>query len=196
MATTPLIPSISISANLEEEPLLADQYHEIEIGSENTSSYKDVNECMEYKLIFNKSVEIVKQSYNIDNNNKIKNDEFIENIWLEEMDPDNTLNLGGEITNIYIYYPKIKEGYNFYYKTISFIMDNFRFPRCKKRRSSYLINSLFFRTEYENIDKKWDFNFYIYTKDYIYYSNGLRNEHNKYFNVIPRIPISPYWLKG
>jgi hypothetical protein len=195
MATEPLIPKMSISTNLDAELPLEEQYQELEVRSGNTNSNKDVNECMDYKLIFNKSVEIVKQSYNLDKNNKITNDEFIENIWLEEIDPSNTSNLSGEITNIYIYYPKIKEGYNFYYKTISFIMDNFRFPRCKKRRSSYLINSLFFRTEYENIDKQWDFNFYIYTKDYIYYSNGLRNEHGKYFNIIPRIPVSPYWLK-
>ena len=166
------------------------QEHLEEIGGD-----QNIDECMEYKLIYNKSVEVVKNSYDLDKNNKIQNDEFIENIWLEELEPIDENNLTGEITNIYIDYPKLNEGYNFYYNTIPFIMDNFRFPRCKKKRTSYLISSLLYRAEYENIDKKWDFNFYIYTKDYIYYSNGLRNEHGKYFNIIPRIPVSPYWLK-
>ena len=171
----------------QEQPI---QQHSEEIGGD-----QNIDECVEYKLIFNKSIEVVKNSYDLDKNNKIQNDIFIENIWLEELDPDGEKNLTGEITNIYIDYPKLKEGYNFYYNTIPFIMDNFRFPRCKKKRTSYLISSLLYRTEYENIDKKWDFNFYIYTKDYIYYSNGLRNDHGKYFNIIPRIPVSHYWLK-
>tara|TARA_B110000003_G_scaffold191133_1_gene189943 strand:+ start:225 stop:812 length:588 start_codon:yes stop_codon:yes gene_type:complete len=166
------------------------QEHLEEIGGD-----QNIDECMEYKLIYNKSVEVVKNSYDLDKNNKIQNDEFIENIWLEELEPIDENNLTGEITNIYIDYPKLNEGYNFYYNTIPFIMDNFRFPRCKKKRTSYLISSLLYRADYENIDKKWDFNFYIYTKDYIYYSNGLRNDHGKYFNIIPRIPVSPYWLK-
>ncbi len=166
------------------------QEHLEEIGGD-----QNIDECMEYKLIFNKSIEVVKNSYDLDKNNKIQNDEFIENIWLEEVDPNDYNNLTGEITNIYIDYPKLNEGYNFYYNTIPFIMDNFRFPRCKKKRTSYLISSLLYRADYENIDKKWDFNFYIYTKDYIYYSNGLPNEYGKYFNIIPRIPVSHYWLK-
>jgi hypothetical protein len=176
----------------EEQPIenQTKQEHLEEIGGD-----QNIDECMEYKLIYNKSVEVVKNSYDLDKNNKIQNDEFIENIWLEEVDPDGENNLTNEITNIYIDYTTLNEGYNFYYNTIPFIMDNFRFPRCKKKRTSYLISSLLYRTEYENIDKKWDFNFYIYTKDYIYYSNGLRNKHGKYFNIIPRIPVSPYWLK-
>ena len=161
----------------QEQPI---QQHSEEIGGD-----QNIDECVEYKLIFNKSIEVVKNSYDLDKNNKIQNDIFIENIWLEELDPDGEKNLTGEITNIYIDYPKLNEGYNFYYNTIPFIMDNFRFPRCKKKRTSYLISSLLYRAEYENIDKKWDFNFYIYTKDYIYYSNGLRNDHGKYFNIIP-----------
>jgi len=194
MSSSKFMPNIHFTdINLEdetstEEPLK--QEHLEEIGGE-----QNIDECVEYKLIFNKSVEVVKNSYDLDKNNKIQNDEFIENIWLEELEPIGENNLTDEITNIYIEYPKLKEGYNFYYNTIPFIMDNFRFPRCKKRRISYLISSLVYRAEYEHIDKKWDFNFYIYTKDYIYYSNGLRNEHGKYFNIIPRIPVSPYWLK-
>ena len=137
------------------------QEHLEEIGGD-----QNIDECMEYKLIFNKSIEVVKNSYDLDKNNKIQNDEFIENIWLEEVDPNDYNNLTGEITNIYIDYPKLNEGYNFYYNTIPFIMDNFRFPRCKKKRTSYLISSLLYRAEYENIDKKWDFNFYIYTFKY------------------------------
>jgi hypothetical protein len=204
MSTSRFIPNIHFTdINLKEETSTEEQTEEQEEPEESEEPYQneeiggeqDIDECMEYKIIFNKSIEVVKNSYDLDKNDKIQNDEFIENIWLEELDPDGENNLTDEITNIYIEYPTLKEGYNFYYKTIPFIMDNFRFPRCKKRRSSYLINSLFFRTEYENIDKKWDFIFYIYTKDYIYYSNGLRNVNGKYFNIIPRIPVSPYWLK-
>ena len=105
----------------QEQPI---QQHSEEIGGD-----QNIDECVEYKLIFNKSIEVVKNSYDLDKNNKIQNDIFIENIWLEELDPDVEKNLTGEITNIYIDYPKLKEGYNFYYNTIPFIMDNFRFPR-------------------------------------------------------------------
>ena len=204
MSVPTFVPNLHFNEKLEEEtlteeplidePLTEDPpLEDIEIC--DTGGQQNIDECMEYNFIFNKSVELVKKSYDLDKNNKIQNDEFMENIWLEEVDPFGQFNLTEEITNIYIYYPQLNEGYNFYYKTIPFIMENFRFPKCKKIRTSYLISSILYRTEYENIDKKWDFNFYIYTKDFIYYGNGLRNELNKYFNIIPRIPVSPYWLK-
>jgi hypothetical protein len=33
----------------------------------------------------------------------------------------------------------------------------------------------------------WDFDMYIYTPEHIYFSNGIKNVNNKYFNIIPNI---------
>lgn len=145
------------------------------------------NEYKNYTELFNNAIEVVSNSYNLDDNDKIKNIEFIENIWLEENSGLDSKELSESITNIYIYYPETEQEYNFYYKSINHIMENFRIPSVAKKRTSYLISSIFYESEYEIIDKKWDFNFYIYTNDFIYYSNGLRNDHGKYFNIIPRI---------
>ena len=145
------------------------------------------NEYKQYTEIFNNAIEVVSNSYNLDTNDKITNIAFIENVWLEEQNNLDPTELSESITNIYIYYPETEQEYNFYYKSINHVMENFRIPSVAKKRTSYLISSLLYETEYEIIDKKWDCNFYIYTNDFIYYSNGLRNEHGKYFNIIPRI---------
>ena len=42
------------------------------------------NEYKNYTELFNNAIEVVSNSYNLDDNDKIKNSELIENIWLEE----------------------------------------------------------------------------------------------------------------
>jgi hypothetical protein len=159
---------------------------ELLINDEDNYDF-DINEYANYTELFNNAIEVVSDSYNIEDNGYIRNTEFIENIWLEENAGLDSKLLSESITNIYIYYPETEQEYNFYYDSISHIMENFRIPPVMTKRKSYLLSSIFFNTEYEIIDKKWDYIFYIYTNDFIYYSNGLRNEQGKYFNIIPRI---------
>ena len=162
------------------------QSDDLLINSECNCDF-NINEDAKYTELFNNAIEVVSDSYDIEENGNIRNTEFIENIWLEENSDLDSKLLREGITNIYIYYPETKQEYNFYYDSISHIMENFRIPSVLKKRKTYLLSSLIFDTEYEIIDKKWDYIFYIYTNDFIYYSNGLRNEQCHYFNIIPRI---------
>ena len=98
---------------------------------------------------------------------KYNNLEYIENIWLNEMNliNNNTNNQESEIIKKII----IDEyDYNYYIfkEEIYFILDNIKVPP--------LI-----------LNKKWGFTFYIYTDKYVYYSFGTTNKYNKYFTKLP-----------
>ena len=70
-----------------------------------------------------------------------------------------------------------KKGYSFKNDLMTHILDEMRYPTPSNGSiMSYL---------YKN--KGWGFDFYIYTPKYIYFTNGIKNEKNKYFNIIPNL---------
>ena len=133
------------------------------------------------------AVRLVSQSYNYDkNSNIIRNKQFIERQWLEEYEELGIENLVNGVSNIYIYYPQENIGYVFNDSSMIHILENFRIPETKDNQYSYsLMNYLFGNDKKNELDKYWGFYFYIYTDKNLFYANGIKNNQDKFFTMIP-----------
>lgn len=117
---------------------------------------------------------LIKETYDLDKHNRITNDVFLENIWLEEKNKNDTIE---NITDIVIMFEN-NNYYNFKEEIITHLLENYRF--ISKTEPS------FFGSLFGSSKKKNNYTFYIYTKDYIYYTN-FEKKNNKFFTIIPRI---------
>lgn len=126
--------------------------------------------------LYDKALLFVNNSYNRNDKGNIVNTDYIENIWLEEN--SHISDLGNQVRGIHIFNHTEKKGYSFKNDLMTHILDEMRHPIPSNRGGimSYL---------YKN--KGWGFDFYIYTPEFIYFTNGIKNEQNKYFNVIPNL---------
>ena len=128
----------------------------------------------EDEVFKNLCVKFINDSYDIDNNNKIKNNIFLENSWLEEKIKLDTIE---NITNILIMLPD-NNYFNFKGYHITFLLDNYRLNKEDKED-----NSLFYGKKKEKEIKT----IYIYTKQNIYYTNCNKLKNGNYFTIIPRL---------
>lgn len=124
-------------------------------------------------LLFNKCMEIITRT-NSDKKN-INNSDYIEKLWLKEN--EHISNLGSQVKAIYMYLHNEKTGYTFKNDLMTHILEEIRY--------TIPSDSVFMKYFYKK--NGWDFDIYIYTHEYIYYSNGIKNEKEKYFNIIPNI---------
>lgn len=132
------------------------------------SSIKDLS-------LHNKALLFVNNSYNRNDNGCIMNTDYIENLWLEEN--SHIADLGKQVRGIHIFCHTENKGYSFKNDLMTHILDEMRYPT----PSSGGIMSYLYK------NKGWGFDFYIYTPKHIYFTNGIKNEQNKYFNVIPNL---------
>ena len=133
------------------------------------------------------AINLVSESYDYDiHNNQMRNKQFIERQWLEEYEEMGVKNLVDSVNNIYIYYPNQNIGYVFNDSSMIHILENFRIPDAKNNQYSYsLMNYLFGNDKKNELEKYWGFYFYIYTDKNIFYANGIKNNQDKYFTMIP-----------
>ena len=133
------------------------------------------------------AINLVSESYDYDiHNNQMRNKQFIERQWLEEYEVMGVKNLVDSVNNIYIYYPNQNIGYVFNDSSMIHILENFRIPDAKNNQYSYsLMNYLFGNNKKNELEKYWGFYFYIYTDKNIFYANGIKNNQDKYFTMIP-----------
>ena len=133
------------------------------------------------------AINLVSESYDYDiHNNQMRNKQFIERQWLEEYEEMGVKNLVDSVNNIYIYYPNQNIGYVFNDSSMIHILENFRIPDAKNNQYSYsLMNYLFGNNKKNELEKYWGFYFYIYTDKNIFYANGIKNNQDKYFTMIP-----------
>jgi len=133
------------------------------------------------------AINLVSESYDYDiHNNQMRNKQFIERQWLEEYEEMGVKNLVDSVNNIYIYYPNQNIGYVFNDSSMIHILENFRIPDAKNKQYSYsLMNYLFGNDKKNELEKYWGFYFYIYTDKNIFYANGIKNNQDKYFTMIP-----------
>ena len=133
------------------------------------------------------AINLVSESYDYDiHNNQMRNKQFIERQWLEEYEEMGVKNLVDSVNNIYIYYPNQNIGYVYNDSSMIHILENFRIPDAKNKQYSYsLMNYLFGNDKKNELEKYWGFYFYIYTDKNIFYANGIKNNQDKYFTMIP-----------
>ena len=123
---------------------------------------------------FDKAKELVHRSYGINKStNEMTNTEFIENLWFEENQDISSEQLSKNILGIKIHY--LKENKTFYFKhdIMTYILDNFRVPADNRN----------FISKYLGLWEGWDFEFYIYTKDKTYFTNGIKKK-KFFFDVV------------
>lgn len=126
------------------------------------------------------SVRFINESYNKDEKGNIRNDLFLENSWLEEKIKTDSIE---NISHIIIMLPN-----NTYYKFngyhITFLLDNYRL------NTDFIEDNSFFSSLFGSSKKKLDnpnkYKIYIYTKEYIYYTNCNKLYNDNYFTIIPR----------
>ena len=141
----------------------------------------DVNNNLLKTIAFN----IVNESYNKDPVTKeIENIEFLEEKWLKEYEHLDCKTLVKTLKKIYIHYPTQDIGYTFNGELMIHIMENYRIPNVMKKYPSSIMGYLF-RSKVQIFDKKWGYIFYIFTEDYIFYADGIKNKRGNYFNMIP-----------
>ena len=133
------------------------------------------------------AIDLVTKSYDYDKKNNImRNNQFIERLWLEEYQDLGVDYLVNNLNYVYIYYPRDNIGYTFSNSSMIHIMENFRIPDSRETQYSYsLMNYLFGSNQKKGLDKYWGFYFYIYTDNNIFYANGIKNNQDKYFTIIP-----------
>ena len=117
---------------------------------------------------------LIKETYNLDKYNKITNHIFLENVWLEEKIKTDNIE---KITDIIIMLDN-NNYYRFRYSQMIHLLENYRL-------SSYS-DSSFFGSLFGSSKKKKNYTFYIYTEEYIYYTNFEKKNKN-YFTTIPRV---------
>lgn len=147
-----------------------------EIGIDEDSIMENIKE----KALKELSIKFIHESYNKDEKDNIRNTMFLENNWLEEKIKTDTIK---NISHIIIMLPN-----NTYYKFdsyhITFLLDNYRLNK------SFVEDNSFFSSLFGSSKKKLDnpnkYTFYIYTKEYIYYTNCNQLENGNYFTIIPR----------
>jgi hypothetical protein len=128
---------------------------------------------------------IVNESYNKNpDTRKNENTLFLENKWLDEYQHIDSEKLTKSLKKIYIYYPTQDISYTFNGELMTHIMENFRIPSIMKKYPSSIMGYLF-GSKTEMFDKKWGYIFYIFTNDFIFYGDGIKNERGTYFNMIP-----------
>lgn len=148
-------------------------------NNDNNNDHDNVNILK--TIAFN----IVNESYNKDPNTKqIRNTNFIEREWLDEYEHLDCKKLVKTLKKIHIYYPTQDISYTFNGELMIHIMENYRIPTIIKKYSSSIMGYLF-GNKVEMFDKKWGYIFYIFTSDYIFYADGIKNERGNYFNMIP-----------
>ena len=126
------------------------------------------------------SIKFIQESYNKDENGKARNELFLENTWLEEkINTDSVDN----VTHIIIMLSN-----NNYYKFdsyhVTFLLENYRL------NTQYITEHGFFSTLFgstkKKIENKKKYTFYIYTKEYIYYTDCNPKKNGLFFTIIPR----------
>lgn len=123
----------------------------------------------------NKALLFINNSYNKKDKDYIIKTDYIENLWLEEN--SHIADLGRQVRGVHIFCHTEKKGYSFKNNLMTHILDEMR----------YSISSSGGIMSYLYKNKGWGFDFYIYTPKHIYFTNGIKNEQNKYFNVIPNL---------
>ena len=153
-------------------------------------NYLDNKECdvdvdVDDKILKTIAYNIVNESYDKDQiNRQIKNTDFIERIWLNEYEELDYKKLVNTLKKIHIHYPTQDVSYTFQGELMIHIMENYRIPSTIKKYPNTIMSYLF-GSKIEMFDKKWGYIFYIFTEDYIFYGNGIKNERGNYFNMIP-----------
>lgn len=126
------------------------------------------------------SVRFINESYNKDVKGIIRNSLFLENSWLEEKIKTDDVK---DINYIIIMLPN-----NTYYKFdgyhITFLLENYRLNTdCIEEHGFF---SSLFGSSKKKLENTHKYNIYIYTKDYIYYTNCNKLYNDNYFTIIPR----------
>lgn len=137
------------------------------------------------------AVEVIRKSYNLDENNKQQNTLFLENEWLLEKNNIDEKILRIIVKDIHNTYLVFKED------LITFLLENLRLPDKPKKQedeeSGYL-SFLFGTSKKKNNDNKESllnntYTYYIYTTKNIYYTDGNVNKFNKFFTKIPNFEV-------
>ena len=146
------------------------------IGIYDDSMMENIKE----KALKELTIKFIQESYNKDEKGNIRNTMFLENSWLEEkIKTDNIEN----ISYIIIMLPN-----NTYYKFngyhITFLLDNYRLNKSIVEDNGFF--SSLFGSSKKKLDNPNKYTFYIYTKEYIYYTSCNQLENGNYFTIIPR----------
>ena len=118
---------------------------------------------------------LIKDSYNLNKNNRITNNTFLEEVWLKEKNNiDNVNTIAGIVIML-----ENNNYYKFTNQLITHILENYRFSFEEEVETS------FFSSLFGTNKKKNNYTFYIYTENFIYYTN-FKKKNNRYFTIIPR----------
>lgn len=126
------------------------------------------------------SKKFIIESYNKDENGVIRNNLFLENCWLEEKNKNDSLE---NIESIILLLEN-----NSYYKFtgyhVTHLLENYRLNTDYVEEKGFMASLFGFSKR--KIENKNKYNFYIYTKDFIYYTDCNVKKNGDYFTIIPR----------